>query len=95
MDEVQPRGAQTHQSHEEFMMATLNARSFGSLIRELILQILWRASAVFSTTHIGASQLVKKFIKVANEYFLDEAAAATIPEAAQIWRNDHPFTIGA
>lgn len=94
MDEVQSRGAHTHQSREEFMMTTLNARSLGGLIRELILQILWRASAVFSTTHVGAGQLVKKFTKVANEYFLDEAAAATIPEAAQIWRNDRPFTIG-
>lgn len=44
--------------------------------------------------NVGAGQLVKKFTKVAIEYILDEAAAATVPEALQIWRNDRPFIMG-
>lgn len=83
-----------HQYEKEHILLRLQGRSLNGLIRELILQILWRASAVFSTTHVGAGLLVKKFTKVANEYILDEAAAATIPEALQIWRNDRPFIMG-
>lgn len=89
-DESHIHGDPETKPHEEF----LKGRSLGGLIRELILQILWRASAVFTTTHVGASQLVKKFTKVANEYFIDEAAAAIIPEALQIWRNDRPLIMG-
>ncbi|KAG8169846.1 hypothetical protein KVR01_000591 [Diaporthe batatas] len=79
---------------KEHILQSLKERSLGGLVRELMLQMLWRSSAVFSTTHVGAGQLVKKFTKVANEYILDEAAAATIPEAAQIWRNDRPLILG-
>lgn len=80
----QPDGKPEPQCKEDLVLLRLRGRSLGGLIRELILQILWKASAVFSTTHVGASQLVKKFTKVANEYILDEAAATTTPEAAQI-----------
>lgn len=90
----QPDGAPQYHFNKEDVLHRLQGRSLSGLIRELLLHILWRASAVFSTTHVGASQLVKKYTKFANEYFLDEAAATTIPESAQIWRNDRPSVTG-
>lgn len=93
-DEDQADDKPQDQHGKEHILLRLKETRLGGLIRELILQILWRASAVFSTTHVGAGQLVKKFTRVANEYILDEAAAATVPEALQIWRNDRPFIMG-
>lgn len=61
------------------------ARVWG-LVKVLLVQIYWKASAIFSTTHVGAGPLVRKFTKTANEYFLDETGSAIVAETLQLWR---------
>lgn len=42
---------------------------------------------------MGADPLVQKFTKTANEYFLDEAGCATVPETLQLWRMDRRLVL--
>ncbi|KAK2604781.1 hypothetical protein N8I77_007681 [Diaporthe amygdali] len=58
-----------------------------------MVQIYWRASALFSTTYVAVQPLVKKYTKTANEYFIDEAGCATIAETLQVWRMDRRLVL--
>lgn len=81
------------QLRDDHVRATLHGRSLGGLVRVLLLQIYWKAFAIFSTTHVGAGPLVRKFTKTANEYFLDEAGSATVAETLQLWRMDRRIVL--
>lgn len=81
------------QLQDESVRATLAGKSLGGLVRALLVQIYWKASAIFSTTHVGASPLIRKFTKTANEFFLDEAGSATVAETLQLWRMDRRIAL--
>ncbi|KAJ0118235.1 hypothetical protein J7T55_009018 [Diaporthe amygdali] len=69
---------------EQHISAGLEEKTLGGLIRVLMVQIYWRASALFSTTYVAVQPLVKKYTKTANEYFIDEAGCATIAETSNV-----------
>ncbi|KAG8157717.1 hypothetical protein KVR01_012379 [Diaporthe batatas] len=81
------------QLQDESVRATLAGKSLGGLVNALLVQIYWKGSAIFSTTHVGASPLVRKFTKTANEFFLDEAGPATVAETLQLWRMDRRIVL--
>lgn len=62
-----------------------------SAARQLIRQILWRASAVFTTTHVAADKIIKPFTKTAEEYAGDEMGCTTVPEVLMVWRQGRPI----
>lgn len=78
---------------EEHISAGLEDKTLGGLIRVLMVQVYWRASALFSTTYVAVQPLVKKYTKTANEYFIDEAGCATIAETLQVWRMDRRLVL--
>lgn len=76
------------QLRDEHVRATLVGKSVGGLVKVLLVQMYWKASAILSTTHVGAGPMVRKFTNIANEYFLDEAGSAKVAETLQLRRVD-------
>lgn len=81
------------QSQDEYIGATLLGKSLDGFVKVLLVQIYWKASAIFSTIYVGAGPLVRKFTKTANEYFLDKAGCATFAETFQLWRMDRRISL--
>lgn len=70
--------------------STFRGKSQSALIRLLIRQILWRTSALFTTTHVAADQALKPFTETAEEYAGDEMGCTTVPEVLAAWRHNRP-----
>lgn len=81
------------QLRDEHVRATLVGKSLGGLVKVLLAQMYWKASAIFSTTHVGAGPMVRKFTKSANDYFLDEACSAKVAETLQLRRMDRRIVL--
>lgn len=70
-----------------------SCQSTRSAVRQLIRQILWRTSAVFSTTHVTADKVIKPFTKTAEEFAGDEMGCTTVPEVLMVWRHGRPIIL--